>query len=285
MKKIKNALVVITGGASGIGRLVALDFARQGSRVIIWDISGAALKKMELDAAAEGIFIKGMVCDVSDREAVYRRAEQFAAEYGTPDILINNAGVVFGKPLLESSDEQIIRSININTLSLFWTTRAFLPGMIKRDSGHIVTVSSAAGLTGVAGLADYSASKFGAFGFHESMRMELSAIKSRVKTTVVCPYFIDTGMFLGVKTRFPFLLPILKSEDAAKAMVRGIQKNAPRVILPRFVKMIFFLRMLPVAVSDALINFMGINHAMDHFTGRTRPAAIPGEMAFLRKAE
>ncbi|MDR2516072.1 MAG: SDR family oxidoreductase [Spirochaetaceae bacterium] len=285
MKRVKNALMVVTGGASGMGRLVSLDFARRGSRVILWDISGAALKKMELDAEAEGIFIKGMVCDVSDREAVYRRAEQVTAEYGTPDILINNAGVVSGQPLLESSDEKIIRSINVNTLALFWTTRAFLPGMIKRDSGHIVTVSSAAGLTGVAGLADYSASKFGAFGFHESVRMELRTMKSRIKTTIVCPYFIDTGMFLGVKTRFPLLLPVIKSEDAANAIVRGIQRNASRVILPRFVKMIFFLRMLPVAVFDAAMDLMGINHAMDHFTGRPRPGAIHGETAFLRKAE
>jgi all-trans-retinol dehydrogenase (NAD+) len=141
--------------------------------------------------------------------------------------------------------------------------------MIARNSGHIVTISSAAGLIGVRGLVDYCASKFAAYGFNESIRMELGRLKSKVKTTVVCPFFIDTGMFAGVRTRFPLLLPILQSPDAAKKIVRAVLKNKKQLILPPFVGTLFILRLFPPAVMDAIASFFGINHAMDEFKGRT----------------
>mmetsp|Transcript_39481 Transcript_39481/g.35251 ORF Transcript_39481/g.35251 Transcript_39481/m.35251 type:complete len:95 (-) Transcript_39481:240-524(-) len=94
--------------------------------------------------------------------------------------------------------------------------------MIAKNKGHIVTIASNAGLVGVCGLADYCASKFGAVGFDESLRMELRKIKSNVKTTCICPYYIDTGMFDGVKTRFPLLFPILKPNYVARRICNAI---------------------------------------------------------------
>jgi len=85
--------------------------------------------------------------------------------------------------------------------------REFLPDMIKRNEGHIVSIASMAGHTGVNGLVDYCASKFGAIGFDESLRNEMKSLNSKVRTTCICPYYINTGMFDGVKTNF--LLPIL----------------------------------------------------------------------------
>ena len=82
--------------------------------------------------------------------------------------------------------------------------------------GHVVTIASIAGITGVTGLADYCASKFGAVGFDESLRMELKSIRSRVKTTCICPYYIDTGMFNGVRSKYPFILPILNESTNFK---------------------------------------------------------------------
>ena len=85
---------------------------------------------------------------------------------------------------------------------IFQTTKAFLPAMVERNHGHVVSIASVAGLLGVAGLCDYSSSKFGAYGFNESLQMELAATgKHDVHTTVVCPFYINTGMFDGVKTR------------------------------------------------------------------------------------
>jgi all-trans-retinol dehydrogenase (NAD+) len=98
--------------------------------------------------------------------------------------------------------------------------------------------------------------------------MELRRLKSRVRTTVVCPFFIDTGMFTGVKTRFPLLLPILKPDEAAGRIVKAVLKGHKRFIMPRFVYSLYLLRVMPVAVLDAAADFFGISHAMDDFTGR-----------------
>jgi len=268
VKDVKGKQVLITGGASGIGRLMAFDFARRGAHVIVWDLRHEDLKALETEAAAEGLSIAGMVCDVSSSSAVYAQAKLLLQKQIPVDILINNAGIVSGKTLLETPDEKIEKTMAVNTLSLFWTTKAFLPAMIRQKSGHIVTIASAAGIIGVRGLTDYCASKFAAVGFDESLRMELRAIKSPVKTTVICPFFIDTGMFKGVKTRFPLLLPILKPEKAVKRIVKAILKNRKRLIMPRFANWVLLLRLFPLGFVDAVTGFLGISHAMDNFTGR-----------------
>jgi all-trans-retinol dehydrogenase (NAD+) len=268
MKDIRDKLILITGGAGGIGRLAALDFAGRGGRVLVWDTSREGLDALEREARDKGLFIRPFVCDVSDRAAVYRLAEGILREWGPVDMLINNAGVVSGAALLETPDEKILRTMNINVMAHFWTCKAFLPAMLERNQGHLVTIASAAGLIGVKGLADDSASKFAAFGLHEALRMELARRKSRIKTTVVCPFFIDTGMFRGAKTRFPRLLPILKSEYAARRIVEAVLRDRKRLILPPTVGAVFFLRLLPVALFDGAANFLGINRSMDDFTGR-----------------
>jgi all-trans-retinol dehydrogenase (NAD+) len=268
MKEVKGRLVLITGGASGIGRLMTLDFAGRGARVAVWDINRQNLEAISDEGRKQGLFIKSYVCDVSRREEVYRSAEQLTQELGPVDILVNNAGIVSGKPLLENPDEKIERTMAVNVLPLFWTVKAFLPSMIERNLGHIVTVSSAAGIIGVRGLSDYSASKFAAFGFDESLRMELRHSKSKVRTTVVCPFFINTGMFAGVKTRVPLLLPILKPEYVSHMIVKSVLKNKWVLIMPRFVKAALLLRCLPAGFIDFVAEFFGINNAMDEFKGR-----------------
>ena len=95
--------------------------------------------------------------------------------------------------------------------------------MIERNRGHIVTIASAAGLIGVPRLTDYCATKFAAVGLDESLRVELKQRGSAIRTTVVCPYYIDTGMFEGVKTRFSFLLPILKEQKVVDKILRAIE--------------------------------------------------------------
>ncbi len=209
------------------------------------------------------------VVDVSDRAGVYAAAAKVKADLGAVDILVNNAGVVSGKRFLDLTDEKIEKTLQVNTLALFWTAKAFLPGMIAANRGHLVTVASAAGTVGVSGLADYCASKFGAVGFDEAVRMELKRIAPGVKTTVVCPYFIDTGMFDGVRTRFPFLLPILKADRVTRRIVRAIERDRPRVLMPFLVYLVPLLRVLPVGAFDAIAGLLGINASMDHFTGRT----------------
>lgn len=112
-------------------------------------------------------------CDVSSPDDVNRAAADAVKEFGDVHILINNAGIVSGKTLLENSDKMIQKTLEINTLAHAYTVRAFLPAMLAKNEGHVVTIASAAGLIGVSGLADYCASKYGVVGFDESLRMEL----------------------------------------------------------------------------------------------------------------
>ena len=257
--------VLITGGASGIGRLLAARFAEAGFSVIVWDINQELLNSL---AAEDNPLITPVLCDITDREEVYRTAEKIEQASGPIDILINNAGIVSGKSFLNTSDAQIEATVQVNLLSLFWVTKAFLPSMINRKSGHIVTIASAAGLIGVKGLVDYSATKFAAVGFNESLRMEYGGKEAGIATTVVCPFFIDTGMFRGVKTRFPLLLPIMQPEYVADRIFRAVQRKKKILILPFFVRSLFILRLFPLGLLDRMAGFFGINRSMDEFTGR-----------------
>lgn len=269
MTEIRGRNILITGGASGIGRQMAKRLARGGASIIIWDIHEANLDKVleELERDT-GRKAHGYLCDVSKREAIYEVAQKVKEEAGSVDILINNAGVVSGKRFLDLPDEKIVNTFNVNTLALFWTCKSFLPDMIQRNSGHVVTVASSAGWVGVSRLTDYSASKWAAVGFDESLRMELRQVAPGVKTTVVCPFFIDTGMFEGVKTRFSFLLPILKEDDVADKVVDAIRRDRPRVIMPPLVHAVPSLRILPVRAFDLVADALGVNASMEDFKGR-----------------
>lgn len=270
MTDFKDKTVVITGAAGGLGRLLAQKIARQGGNLILWDINETGLETLRREIEKPGGSVTPYACDLSDRRAIYNTSEKVLKAHGKVDILINNAGIVTGKTLMDASDENILQTFNVNTLALFWTTRAFLPAMAKRDSGHIVTIASAGGLVGTSKLTDYCSSKFAAIGFDESLRLELRRLNKKIRTTVVCPFYIDTDMFSGVKTRFPLLLPILKLDYAADKIIQAIRKNRPRLIMPRFVYTVFPTRLLPVPVFDAITEFLGVNNTMDEFTGHSR---------------
>jgi all-trans-retinol dehydrogenase (NAD+) len=268
MSRFESSRTLITGGAAGIGRLLALEAARRGAEVVLWDIAKDALERTVAEVAALGRRpAHGYCCDVGDRAQVYAMAARVEEEVGSVDILVNNAGVVSGKRFLELPDERIELTFRVNTLALFWTAKAFLPGMMRRDRGHVVTVASAAGWIGVKGLADYSASKFAAVGFDESLRQELNASAPGVHTTVVCPYYIDTGMFEGVKTRFPAVLPILEPRKVAHRIAEAIEHDRQRLMLPPIVYSVPLLRGLPLRAFDRVADVLGINASMDEFKG------------------
>ena len=264
--RLSGATVLITGGGSGLGRRMALGAARRGSRVVIWDVDAKAGAAVRDEIRAAGGSAEAQAVDVTDRKAVVAAA----AAAGPIDVVVNNAGVVSGKPLLDATDEAIERTMNVNVMALYWVTRAFLGGMASRRHGTLVTVASAAALVGVARQTDYSASKFAAFGFNESLRAEVRAARLGVNTLVVCPYYIDTGMFDGVQTRWPRLLPILQEEDVAAKVLDAIESGRRKLVLPPLVNLLPVLRILPVGLFDRLMDVLGVNQTMDHFTGRSK---------------
>ncbi len=268
MTVINGSRALVTGAASGIGRLLAAELGKAGATLVLWDIDAQGLAEAQAELRDDGCEVRTYVCDLTRRGDIEAVASQTLAECGPVDLLVNNAGIVSGKSLLEITPAEIERTFQVNTLALFWTARAFLPGMLERDRGHLVTIASAAGLAGTSKLTDYCSSKFAAVGFDESLRVELKRQNSRVVTTVVCPFYTDTGMFEGVKTRFPWLLPILDPDYVVRRTVRAIEKNRRRLIMPRFVYTGWPTRLLPVDWYDGLMAFFGISHSMDDFRGR-----------------
>ena len=274
---IKGAVVLITGAGSGIGRLMAVEAARRGARaVIVWDLNaegGAETAGMAEAAATAPRFRSGaFTVDVTDAEAVHEAAAQTLSEYGRVDILINNAGIVTGKPVLETTDRDVQRSFEVNTIAHYRTVREFLPGMIARDRGSVVTIASAAGLVGVPRLSDYNGSKFGAVGFAQSLREELRHMGSHVHTLLYCPYYISTGMFAGVKTKFSLVLPILTPEKVATQVLDAIDKGTQFKVHPPIVRVVQILQAFPVPFMDAMVEFFGVADTMNEFTGRAGDA-------------
>ncbi|HJW72069.1 MAG TPA: SDR family oxidoreductase [Geothrix sp.] len=268
MTQIRGAHILITGAASGIGRLLALGAAGRGARLTLLDRDEAGLAAVQKEIAEAGSDAEAYTVDLASRMAIQETARQVLQDRGTVDILVNNAGIVSGKPLLEIPDEAIERTFQVNTLALFWMVRAFLPAMISQGRGHLVNIASAAGLAGTSRLTDYCSSKYAAVGFDESLRLELKRLGLPIRTTIVCPFYIDTGMFKGVKTRFSWLLPILKPDYVTRRILGAIEGNRARLIMPRFLLVLPLVRLLPPGPFDALLGFFGVNCSMDDFKGR-----------------
>eukprot|EP00735_Rhodelphis_limneticus_P000701 TRINITY_DN11221_c0_g1::TRINITY_DN11221_c0_g1_i1::g.604::m.604 TRINITY_DN11221_c0_g1::TRINITY_DN11221_c0_g1_i1::g.604 ORF type:complete len:328 (+),score=86.09,sp/Q7TQA3/RDHE2_MOUSE/47.83/6e-97,adh_short/PF00106.20/6.5e-30,KR/PF08659.5/1e-12,adh_short_C2/PF13561.1/6.1e-09,Polysacc_synt_2/PF02719.10/0.0014,Ldh_1_N/PF00056.18/0.018,Shikimate_DH/PF01488.15/0.029,CbiX/PF01903.12/14,CbiX/PF01903.12/12,Methyltransf_31/PF13847.1/0.21 TRINITY_DN11221_c0_g1_i1:33-986(+) len=275
-KSLQGEIALVTGAGSGIGRLMSLILVKEGiTKIVLWDINREAVEKVaeECRKAGSAQVFTG-VCDVSKKEAIYEAAEKVKKETGDVTILINNAGIVTGKKFLDCPDALMEKTMYVNTISHFWTVKAFLPSMLTKNHGHVVTIASTAGTVGVSGLVDYCASKFGAFGFDESLRMELYKMgKDGIHTTCVCPYFISTGMFDGCNTRFGAILPILTPEYVASRVIDAMRINQEVLVLPRFCYLVTLVRFLvPTAAFDEILRILGIPDSMDSFHGRPQAA-------------
>ena len=148
------------------------------------------------------------MCDVSQGSSIKEGAAKARVAFGEVTILINNAGIVSGKNTQELSDAMIDRTVQVNTISHLHTIKEFLPGMIAKKRGHIVSIASMAGHCGLPGLSDYCASKSGAVAIDECVRLEMikEGHSGYIKTTCICPYFISTGMFKGARSVFPMYI-------------------------------------------------------------------------------
>ncbi|KAM9166067.1 epidermal retinol dehydrogenase 2-like [Pangshura tecta] len=272
-KSVAGEIVLITGAGSGIGRRLALKFARLGVTLVLWDINQEGNKETSKLARENGaVRVHAYLCDCSKRQEIYRVADQVKKEVGDVSILINNAGIVTGKKFMDSPDSLVEKTMEVNIMAHFWTYKAFLPAMIASNHGHLVSIASSAGLIGVSGLADYCASKFAAVGFAETVGLEMLAQgKTGIKTTIVCPYFINTGMFDGCKTKWPRLLPILDLDYAAEKIVSAIQREQVLLLMPRSMHLLQVMKsILPVKMGTLFGDYVGAFQLMDNFRGRVK---------------
>lgn len=268
--KFENANVLITGGASGIGKIMGrMALERGAKRFIIWDINLTGIEQTRKELSSYGK-VKGYVVNVADNDIVTAAYRKTVEDCGPIDILINCAGIVTSnKTFDQQTPEEIVRTMNINAIAPMFVARAILPDMLKRNSGHICNITSAGGMLSNPKMSVYAASKWAATGWSDSVRIELEEMKSNVHVTTVAPYYINTGMFDGVKSR---IIPILKPEYVCKRVIRAIEKNTRFRGIPFGFHFIRFCQaILPTTIFDFIFGkVVGIYHTMDEFTGRKK---------------
>ena len=281
MSTFKGKRVLITGGASGIGKLMggmALD--KGAAALVIWDINQESIEQVvsELGQAAKAQGragrVYGMRVDVSNQAMVADRYEQTKREVGEIDILINSAGIITSnKTFDQCTPDEINRTMMVNALAPMYVAQQVLPDMVARDSGHICNIGSAGGMISNPRMSIYAASKWATIGWSDSVRIELREMRSRVRVTTIAPYYITTGMFDGVRSK---IFPLLRPENVAARIIRSIEHDKPfKMFMPWIPCPHHFIRLLqgilPIRVFDWLVGrVLGIYHTMDHFTGRKK---------------
>nr|XP_020009036.1 17-beta-hydroxysteroid dehydrogenase 13 [Castor canadensis] len=227
-KSVAGEIVLITGAGHGIGRLTTYEFAKRKSRLVLWDISKHSVECRQLGARAHAFAV-----DCGDRDEVYNCVEQVKKEVGDVTIVVNNAGAVYPADLLSTKDEEITKTFGVNILTHFWSTKALLPSMMRRNHGHIVTVASVCGHGVIPYLIPYCSSKFAAVGFHRRLTAELEALgKTGIKTSCLCPVFVNTGFTKNPSTR---LWPVLETNEVARSLIDGILANKKMIFVPSYI--------------------------------------------------
>ena len=265
---------LITGGAMGIGKEMALRCVRLGYHVQIWDVNATAMEETKAALLAEvPRQYKGKVTVTTQRVDVGADAEVRAALVPElrrkVDLLILNAGVVNGQEINDTTDEKVQRLFRVNVFQLFNLTRIFLGDwkqQTSRRQKHIVVIGSIAGYSGAAFLSDYNASKAAANSFAEALAAEIRSF-SNISSTLICPYLIDTGMFTGCKplTMVPFLLPT----EVAEHVLNAVKYRRQLVVIPWMFHGLYFLKaILPYFVLSYVDDLLGASTAMRSFSGR-----------------
>ena len=270
--KIQDKIVLITGGASGIGRIMGEMALKKGAKaLVIWDINQANIDATIGELKAFGKVV-GYRVDVANYEVVAKSYQQVKNEVGNVDILINCAGIITSNKTFDlCSPEEMDRTIQVNTLAPMYVARQVLPDMIARNSGHICNIASAGGMLANPKMSVYAASKWAAIGWSESIRIELQDRKSQVRVTTIAPYYITTGMFDGVQSK---VFPLLNPEKVSERIIGAIEDNKKMLMLMKWIPQPHhFIRLLqgllPMRVFDWLLGeVLGIYHTMDNFTGR-----------------
>ena len=193
MKLLEKKTAIITGATRGIGRGIAIEFAKQGANVAFtFNSSVDAANALEDELKAFGVSAKGYQSNAADFDAAQTLAKDVLLEFGAIDILVNNAGITKDNLLMRISEDDFDKVIEVNLKSVFNLTKAVIRPMMKNRSGSIINMSSVVGLKGNAGQTNYAASKAGIVGFSKSVALELGS--RNVRSNVIAPGFIETEM-------------------------------------------------------------------------------------------
>ncbi len=232
----KDKIVLITGASSGIGKEVAIQFAKKGSNVIL-----VARRKQKLEQIADDLKklnISTLICecDISDKLQVEKMSKLVLEKYGSIDILVNNAGFAIYGSVFDLTTEEIESQMATNYFGMIYCIKNFLPSMLAKKSGHIINVASVAASFGLPGIASYCASKFAMLGFSEGLKHELKG--TGVGITVVSPIMVRTDFFDHPSfKKMPKYLPLsLSDKTVTKAILRAANSPRLEIIVPSVVR-------------------------------------------------
>ncbi len=251
MRDFRHAVAVVTGASSGIGKATALALAREGARVVL-----AARRRAPLDQVAEEVAALGgeplvVPTDVSQREQVEHLIDHTLETWGRVDILVANAGIYVRSPIREMRIEDLERSIAVNFYGTVYAVMAVLPHMLEQKSGHIVLVTSMDAKKGIPPDAPYVAAKFAASGFGDVLRQELHG--TGVHATVVFPGRVDTPLIENLTV--PWISAKIPPEAVARAILKGIRKRSPEVIVPWQARLLVFANTLSPRLADWAVRY------------------------------
>jgi NAD(P)-dependent dehydrogenase (short-subunit alcohol dehydrogenase family) len=239
---VDGRVAVVTGAGSGIGRALAYELARRGARLAISDVDAAGLAETASHARAIGGPVHEQRLDVTDRAGVLAYADTVAAEYGTVNLVVNNAGIAFSGDVEAMTFAQLERVMDVDFWGVVHGTKAFLPHLIASGDGHVVNVSSLFGLLAVPGQSAYNAAKFAVRGFTESLRQEMILARHPVRVTCVHPGGVRTAIARNARAVegtdaaklaefFDARLARTSPERAAKTILRAVTGNRPRAVV------------------------------------------------------
>jgi NAD(P)-dependent dehydrogenase (short-subunit alcohol dehydrogenase family) len=243
---LKNKIALITGGGRGIGRAIAVAFAREGARIAV-----AARTAEQIEQVAAEIDGIAVVCDVSSSESVAQMFAQTRERLGDVDILVNNAGIAETATLVTTSDDLWARHLAINLSGTFYCTRAALPAMLEKKWGRVINVASIAGKVGAPYIAAYSASKHGVMGLTRSVALEVAT--SGITVNAICPGYVDTEMVTRGIDRIT-----TRTGRSADEALESIKKMSPQHRLAT-VEEVAAVALLLASDEGRGINGQGIN--------------------------
>nr|CAX70265.1 SDR1 protein [Schistosoma japonicum] len=282
-KDLSSDVILITGAGNGIGRLMCLEFAKFCPNIVAVDKNEKSLvETSELVHKETGVQIKVYVCDLRHKKAIDELSTNILRELGKVTVLVNNAGVMNAKFIDEFTSDEIEDCFKVNVLSHFYLIQAFLPSMLNKMSenpisnnvpvkfrhprGHIVCISSIAGLIPLAGGADYCASKAAAILLSESVELELLrlGVDNEVHVTRVLPFLLNTDMFRGVTPKHPLLFPIVDAGYCASRIVQSVRLNERVVYVTARYRILPILKMLfPTKMIHCLYEYANTGTYVD----------------------
>jgi NAD(P)-dependent dehydrogenase (short-subunit alcohol dehydrogenase family) len=252
MEQFENAVAIVTGGAMGLGEALCEELGRHGATVVVADIDGDAAVQLAERLQERGAQAVASRVDVADEPEVAKLIERTVAEYGRVDYMINNAGIAIGGDSRDLSMQQWRRVIDVDLLGVLYGTVHAYQVMARQGHGHIVNISSLSGLIPQPGNVPYCTSKHGIVGLSLSLRAEGAGLG--VKVSAACPGDMKTKIYdnmvvvnmprervTTLSRRTHYLMPQMSAQAAARAILRGVDRNRPLIVFPFAVQAIWHL--------------------------------------------